>query len=82
MLKGQLVTVRLYGGTTAIRRVVADKKKFVVVCAEEEFRLAEQEGREPEGIGFPLDDIVQAEELRKSVKSEIAAVDQRSQAGD
>jgi hypothetical protein len=58
MSKGQRVTVRLYGGETAIRRVVQDKHEVVVVCAEEEYMTAKAEGREPSGLGFPLVDIV------------------------
>jgi hypothetical protein len=61
MSKGELVTVRLYGGTTATRRVVAVKPKVVVICAEEEYQQAKSEGREPEGLGFPLADIVSEE---------------------
>ena len=83
MFKGQLVTVRLYGGKTAIRRVVADKQRFVVVCAEEEFRRAQEQAREPEGIGFPLEDIVaDSHQARKGVDSEQGSIHRRSEAGD
>lgn len=64
MSKGQVVTVRLYGGATATRRVVAVKPKVVVICAEEEYQQAKTEGREPEGLGFPLADIVSDERLQ------------------
>lgn len=56
--KGKKVTVLLYGGNVAERRVVADKGNVVVVCSDEEYWRAEREGREPEGVGFPREDVV------------------------
>ena len=58
MTKGQIVTVLLYGGATAHRRVVAEKPNVIVVCAEEEYLEAEKEGREPSGVGFPREDVI------------------------
>jgi len=58
MIKGQRVTVRLYGGETGTRRVVAVKENVVVICAEEEYATAQRQGREPEGLGFPWDDVL------------------------
>ena len=58
MVKGQKVTVMLYGGDAAERRVVADKGAFIVVCSQDEYVRAEREKREPEGIGFPKEDVV------------------------
>ena len=64
MSKGEVVTVKLYGGKTAERRVVSDKESFIVICSEGEFREAESEGREPQGVGFPVADVVLDEEVR------------------
>ncbi len=86
MSKGQLIKVRLYGGQTATRRVVAVKRDVVVICSDEEYQNASLEGREPEGLGFPIADImgdVQPEEAgRKTPGSVAARLDQRSMAGD
>lgn len=61
MTKGQVVTVKLYGGDTAQRRVVAVKDEVVVICAEEEYVSAQREGREPSGLGFPRVDVIEAQ---------------------
>jgi hypothetical protein len=58
MHKGQEVTVLLFGGGTATRRVIADKGNVVVICTEEEFQRAKEENREPEGLGFPRASVV------------------------
>lgn len=63
MHKGQSVTVKLYGGKTAMRRVVSVKRDVVVICSDEEYKLAESEGREPEGLGFPHSDIIESEQI-------------------
>lgn len=65
MLKGESVKVRLYGGKTATRRVVAIKRDIVVICAEEEYLAAQREHREPQGLGFPKSDIIDAPRERK-----------------
>jgi hypothetical protein len=59
MTKGQVVTVKLYGGETALRRVVAVRENVVVICTEEEFLTAQRQGREPEGLGFPWSDVLE-----------------------
>ena len=43
MVSGQLVTVKLYGGRVAQRRVVAVKDDVIVICAEQEYKAAERE---------------------------------------
>ena len=63
MSKGQLVTVRLYGGKTGIRRVVSVKRDVIVICSEDEYLNAENEGREPSGLGFPKEDVIDSREL-------------------
>jgi hypothetical protein len=58
MNKGDLIRVRLCGGEVVVRRFVTHKKHLIVVCNEDEFRQSQKEGREPEGIGFPKEDIL------------------------
>jgi hypothetical protein len=85
MSKGEIVTVCLYGGKTAPRRVIADKGKFVVVCHEDEYQSAEADGREPTGIGFPREDVIEqsvSSTNKKAVSSEISNIYQGSKAGD
>ena len=50
---GAVVKVRCYGGNILSRRVARDLGRVVVVCNEAEYRKAAQEGRGPDGIGFP-----------------------------
>lgn len=59
MVQGQVVTVMLYGGEKAQRRVVSVKENVVVICSEEEYQRAQKEQREPEGLGFPPADILE-----------------------
>ena len=61
--KGKKVTALLYGGGMAERRVVADKGPVIVICSEEEYAAALEEGRDPDGVGFPREDIVIEPEL-------------------
>jgi len=78
MVDGQLVTVRLYGGATAQRRVVSVKRDVVVICAEEEYQSALREGREPSGLGFPREDVIE----RKPSAAQMNERDRRAEAGD
>ncbi len=57
MTKGQIVTVQFYGGTNGPRRVVADKGSVVVICHEDEYQAALAEQREPDGVGFPRENV-------------------------
>ena len=54
---GQVVRAKAYGGEILERRVVVDLGRTVVVCCESEYQKATAEGREPEGVGFPREDI-------------------------
>jgi hypothetical protein len=63
MVNGQMVTVELYGGELAQRRVIADRGKVVVICAEEEYVSAKREGRDPEGVGFPRENVLKLVEV-------------------
>lgn len=49
---GDKVWVLAYGGEELERRVVEEGDGFLVVCREEEFQAAQQEGRKPRGVGF------------------------------
>lgn len=82
MTKGQLVTVRLYGGITAKRRVVAVKRDVIVVCVEQEYEAAEREGREPTGLGFPYEDVVESGAAKKDVRRETNTPLHSQRAGD
>lgn len=55
--RGQVVTAKAYGGERITRRVVSDLGRTVVICAEAEYKAAQQEGREPEGVGFTRADV-------------------------
>lgn len=83
MSKGQQVIVKLYGGKTATRRVVAVKRDVIVICSEQEYQMAEKEGREPSGLGFPREDVLELAASRKDPQSEAGQPSFRgSQAGD
>jgi hypothetical protein len=57
MEKGDLVTVRAFGGELLKRRVVNELTNVVLVCSEKEYRKAAEEGREPDAVGFPKEDV-------------------------
>jgi hypothetical protein len=84
MKRGDKVTALLFGGGTAERRVVADKGDVIVICAEEEYLNALEEGRDPEGVGFPKGDIVESEQIarKKPAGVEVRKVHPRAEAGD
>ncbi len=58
METGDLVRVRLYGGEEVVRRFLVQTKRCVVVCREQEFQRSVKESRDPDGIGFPPEDIL------------------------
>ena len=72
MQKGQVVTALLYGGEEAERRVVKDNGSVVVLCSEDEYQFALAAKREPTGIGFPREDVVEhaIPAKKKSARSE------------
>jgi hypothetical protein len=55
--RGQVVSVKAYGGEVLERRVVADLGRTVVICSETEYQAATVAGREPDGVGFPRVDV-------------------------
>ncbi len=62
MLRGQLVTVIDAWGKRLVRKVVNISERKVWVCKPEEFEKALHERREPNSIGFPVEDVGVAEE--------------------
>jgi hypothetical protein len=80
--KGQIVTALMYGGEQASRRVIADKGNTIVICSEEEYQRAEREGREPQGIGFPRQDVLESPSQRKVARSEAQGSKRLADAGD
>lgn len=64
MKRGDIVTVSLFQAGTGLRRCIrtyeARTGTVVVICAEDEWQRSIQEGREPEGVGFPGVDVADA----------------------
>ena len=56
-IKGSLVLVRAYGGDKLLRRVVADLGTHIVVSNPSAYEKALEEGAEPQGVGFPVEDV-------------------------
>jgi hypothetical protein len=57
MERGETVRVTEYGGRQIDRRVVVCLDHTVVVCNEEEYLRAIREQREPDGVGFPRENV-------------------------
>src|SRR6266568_2574036 len=55
MERGDTVIVVEYGGRKVTRRVIADRGEVIDICNEEEYKLAAEKKREPQGIGFRRD---------------------------
>jgi hypothetical protein len=53
MHRGQRVEVREAFAGKQVKTVVGCDEKYVFVCRNEEFSLAQRENREPKNIGFP-----------------------------
>ncbi len=49
--------IKLYGGQVVGRVVIEKRETVVVACNPEEYRRAMEEGRKPQGVGFPLGDV-------------------------
>ena len=82
MEKGQTVTVCLYGGETAPRRVLADRGDVIVICSEEEFQAAQREEREPSGLGFPRQDVITPHDVQAKKSATRVERSERARAGD
>lgn len=66
--RGAAVKVRTFGGEWLVRRaltgaVMGHDFSVVWVCREEEWRSAEDEGRDPEGIPWPAEDVQPAQSV-------------------
>lgn len=82
MKRGQIVSVRLYGGSVVPRRVLVDRGAVVVICPEDEYQAASREEREPVGLGFPRQDVIDtAEESQRKSPTKTPRT-ARAQAGD
>lgn len=60
MKVGDKVIVRTYSGSLVTRRVAAETDEGILICTEEEYLAAAKEQREPQGIGWPKDHILEA----------------------
>lgn len=57
--KGDIVRVKAYPNEILERRVVGTiEDKKILLCNDEEFNAALEEGREPTSIGFPITDVI------------------------
>ncbi len=52
MQRGDWVRLRAYGGEVITRRVVEVGGDMVVVCRDDEYQVAQREGREPVTVSF------------------------------
>jgi hypothetical protein len=55
---GQMVTLRAYGNTELVRRIVGINNDVVSVCRPEEYERANKAGREPISVGFRIKDVI------------------------
>ena len=58
MNTGDVVKIRVFGGDVVERVVIEERETVVVACKPDEYRQAAQEGRKPQGVGFPLEDVL------------------------
>ncbi|MBI4301185.1 MAG: hypothetical protein HY664_01080 [Chloroflexi bacterium] len=59
MNPGSLIRLRAYGGEEIVRRIVKINPGVVLVCKEEEYQSAQEEGREPISVGFRFEYILE-----------------------
>ena len=57
MNTGDVVKIRLHGGDVVRRVVIEERETVVVACNPAEYKQARKEGRKPQGVGFPLEDV-------------------------
>ncbi len=55
---GALVKVRAYGGKEIFRRFVGELNGTILICSDEEYRLARLQKRNPLCVGFPVADVI------------------------
>jgi hypothetical protein len=58
MKPGDKVTARAFGNKKITRIVVELIENTVVICTQEEWDAAGREMRKPDGVGFPMRDII------------------------
>ena len=59
MVTGEKVKVKVFGGKTVTRIVVDVIDNTVVICKQSEWKSAMLEGRNPVGVGFPVQSVQQ-----------------------
>ena len=64
---GDLVRLRAFGGKEIVRRFVGQQEGTALICSEEEYKVASREGRKPECVGFPLQDVIRLEKPPRPV---------------
>jgi hypothetical protein len=64
--RGCLVKVRAYGGKEIFRRFVAELNGTILICSEEEYRLARLQKRDPLCVGFPVADVIDSQSSNRA----------------
>lgn len=62
---GEVVKVQTFRDGLVERRVVGSAKGTVYLCNESEFVEAKKEKRQPDALGFPVEDIIRERESAK-----------------
>lgn len=60
MTNGKQVSLIAHGGKTIIRTLVAVEDAYLYMCKKEEYEKARIEEREPECVGFRVEDLIEA----------------------
>jgi hypothetical protein len=64
--RGHLVKVRAYGGKEIFRRFVSELNGTILICSDEEYRLARLQKRDPLCVGFPVADVIDSQSTDRS----------------
>jgi hypothetical protein len=62
--KGDLIAVEDYEGNILKRRIVRMSERLAFVCTTQEYEEARKERREPLGVGWPVEDVEDRENLK------------------
>ena len=68
--KGSFIKLRAFGGRRIVRRFICKQNASVLICSDEEYRLAARERRPPLCVGFPIEDVI-GKSVRNLLKSDI-----------
>lgn len=66
--RGCLLRLRAFGGKEIVRRFVRKHKGSVLICSDEEYKLAAREHRQPLCVGFALSDVLDYD-IRVSIRN-------------